>query len=80
MPGWSPVRTFGGYGAWGDKAAAVQPRVLREAASSPQILRRSTAQALLALGEAGVLTPLACRELGDAAALFRDVHAVLFVE
>jgi len=55
----------------------VQYLMLREAASSPQILRRGTAQALLALGEAGVLTPVACRELGDAAALFHDVHAVL---
>jgi glutamate-ammonia-ligase adenylyltransferase len=55
----------------------VQYLMLREAASSPQILRRGTAQALLALGEAGVLTPLAGRELGNAAALFRDVHAVL---
>lgn len=34
MPSWSPVRTFGGYGAWGDKEAAVPTRVLREAASS----------------------------------------------
>jgi glutamate-ammonia-ligase adenylyltransferase len=55
----------------------VQYLMLREAASSPQILRRGTAQALLALGEAGVLTSLAGRELGNAAALFRDVHAVL---
>jgi predicted amidohydrolase YtcJ len=25
VPDWSPVRTFGGYGAWGQKAAAVDP-------------------------------------------------------
>jgi [glutamine synthetase] adenylyltransferase / [glutamine synthetase]-adenylyl-L-tyrosine phosphorylase len=55
----------------------VQYLMLREAASSPQILRRGTAQALLALGEAGVLSPLARQELADAAALFHDVHAVL---
>ncbi len=55
----------------------VQYLMLREAASSPQILRRSTAQALLALGEAGVLAPPARQELGDATALFRDAQAVL---
>lgn len=31
MPDWSPVRTFGGYGAWGDKAAAREAAVLHEA-------------------------------------------------
>ena len=55
----------------------VQYLMLREAASSPRILRRGTAQALLALGEAGVISALAQRELGDAATLFRDVQAVL---
>jgi glutamate-ammonia-ligase adenylyltransferase len=55
----------------------VQYLMLREAASSPQILLRSTAQALLALGEAGVLSSFARQELSDAAALLRDVHAVL---
>jgi [glutamine synthetase] adenylyltransferase / [glutamine synthetase]-adenylyl-L-tyrosine phosphorylase len=55
----------------------VQYLMLREAASSPQILLRSTAQTLLALGEAGVLSSFARQELSDAAALLRDVHAVL---
>src|ERR1700726_3394844 len=32
MPDWSPVRTFGGYGAWGDKAAARKALMFREAA------------------------------------------------
>jgi predicted amidohydrolase YtcJ len=31
MPDWSPVRTFGGYGAWGDKQAAGRPALRREA-------------------------------------------------
>jgi predicted amidohydrolase YtcJ len=34
MPDWSPVRTFGGYAAWGDKRAVGQPAVLREAAAA----------------------------------------------
>ena len=25
MPDWSPVRTFGGYGAWGERNAASEP-------------------------------------------------------
>jgi len=32
MPDWSPVRSFGGYAAWGDKQAAGQSAVLRRAA------------------------------------------------
>ena len=55
----------------------VQYLMLREAASSRQILRRDTAQALLGLGEAGLLSRQGQRELGDAAALLRDVQAVL---
>jgi len=31
MPDWSPVRSFGGYAAWGDKQAAGRPAVRREA-------------------------------------------------
>jgi predicted amidohydrolase YtcJ len=34
MPDWSPVRTFGGYGAWGDPEVAGRPAVLRKAALS----------------------------------------------
>jgi len=55
----------------------VQYLMLREAASSPHILHRDTAHALPGLGEAGVLSPQAQRELGDAAALLRNVQAVL---
>ena len=55
----------------------VQYLVLRHAASSPQILRRGTAEAIAALGEAGLLPPRAQHELGEAATLFRNVQAVL---
>ena len=55
----------------------VQYLVLREAASSPQLLCRSTEQALRALGAAGVLPPQAQQELLDALALLRQVHALL---
>jgi hypothetical protein len=34
MPDWSPVRTFGGYGAWGDPAAAGKASLRRHAAST----------------------------------------------
>ena len=55
----------------------VQYLLLRHAASSPEILRRRTAEAIAALGEAGLLPPQARHELGEAAALFRNVQAVL---
>ena len=55
----------------------VQYLLLRHAASSPQILCRRTADAIAALGEAGLLPPRAQHELGEAAALFRNVQAVL---
>jgi glutamate-ammonia-ligase adenylyltransferase len=55
----------------------VQYLMLQHAASAPQILRRGVSDALQALGEAGVLPPRARRELGEAAALFRNVQAVL---
>lgn len=34
MPDWSPVRTFGGYGAWGDKIPASERGVQRKAAEA----------------------------------------------
>jgi len=34
MPDWSPVRTFGGYGAWGDKQAAGRPALRRAAVAA----------------------------------------------
>jgi len=55
----------------------VQFLMLRDAASSPQILRRGTVKAITALGEAGLLPPQARHELGAAALLFRNVQAVL---
>jgi [glutamine synthetase] adenylyltransferase / [glutamine synthetase]-adenylyl-L-tyrosine phosphorylase len=55
----------------------VQCLVLQHAASAPQVLRRGTATSLETLGQAGVLPPQAERELADAAALLRDVHAAL---
>jgi glutamate-ammonia-ligase adenylyltransferase len=55
----------------------VQFLMLRHAASSPEILHRGTAEAIAALGEAGLLPPQARHELGAAVVLFRNVQAVL---
>jgi glutamate-ammonia-ligase adenylyltransferase len=55
----------------------VQCLVLREAASSPQILCRDVEQTLRALGAVRALTPQAQRELLDALALLRHVQALL---
>jgi [glutamine synthetase] adenylyltransferase / [glutamine synthetase]-adenylyl-L-tyrosine phosphorylase len=55
----------------------VQYLMLREAASFPHLLCRGTEQALRSLGEAGVLSPRAQRELLDALKLLRDVQALL---
>jgi glutamate-ammonia-ligase adenylyltransferase len=55
----------------------VQYLMLREAASSPKILRRGTAPALVALREAGILSAQAQHELSEAEALFRNVQSVL---
>jgi [glutamine synthetase] adenylyltransferase / [glutamine synthetase]-adenylyl-L-tyrosine phosphorylase len=60
-----------------DLEFTVQYLMLRHAGSSPQILRRATPDAIAALGEAGLLPPRARHELGEAAALFRNVQAVL---
>ncbi len=51
--------------------------MLREAARSPQVLRRATAAALSALREVGALSPQAEHELGEALALLRQAQAVL---
>ncbi|HEY3910679.1 MAG TPA: bifunctional [glutamine synthetase] adenylyltransferase/[glutamine synthetase]-adenylyl-L-tyrosine phosphorylase [Stellaceae bacterium] len=51
--------------------------MLREAASSPQVLQRATAAALRALGRAGLLSPQAEHELSDALTLLRQVQALL---
>jgi glutamate-ammonia-ligase adenylyltransferase len=55
----------------------VQYLLLRHAASSPEILCRGTAEAIVALGEAKLPPPQAQHELGGAAELFRNVQAVL---
>jgi [glutamine synthetase] adenylyltransferase / [glutamine synthetase]-adenylyl-L-tyrosine phosphorylase len=55
----------------------VQYLMLREAALFSGIPRRSTAQALVSLGEAGVLPLRAQRELAAAEELLRNVQAVL---
>ncbi len=34
MPEWSPVRTFGGYGAWADSQRALEPTLRRKLAAS----------------------------------------------
>jgi [glutamine synthetase] adenylyltransferase / [glutamine synthetase]-adenylyl-L-tyrosine phosphorylase len=51
--------------------------MLWHAASSRQILRRATADALVALGEAALLPSVAQQQLGQAAILFRNVQALL---
>jgi [glutamine synthetase] adenylyltransferase / [glutamine synthetase]-adenylyl-L-tyrosine phosphorylase len=51
--------------------------MLREAASSPQVLCRAIAEALRELGRAGVLPPEAERELSDALGLLRQVQVLL---
>ena len=55
----------------------VQFLMLRHAASSPQILRRATPEAIAALGEARLLPPQAQHELGEAAVLLRNIQAIL---
>jgi [glutamine synthetase] adenylyltransferase / [glutamine synthetase]-adenylyl-L-tyrosine phosphorylase len=55
----------------------VQYLMLRHGAAMPQVLRRAVAEALPALGAAGVLPHEAERELIAAAALLQHVHALL---
>jgi glutamate-ammonia-ligase adenylyltransferase len=55
----------------------VQYLMLREAASSPQVVCCGTAVALRELGKAGALPPQACRELLEALALLRRVQTLL---
>jgi [glutamine synthetase] adenylyltransferase / [glutamine synthetase]-adenylyl-L-tyrosine phosphorylase len=55
----------------------VQYLILREAASSPQLLCRGAEQALQALGDARALSPQAHHELLEALTLLRDVQALL---
>jgi glutamate-ammonia-ligase adenylyltransferase len=64
-------------GGLNDLEFVVQYLVLREAASSPQLLPRGTEQALRALDDAGVLPPQARHELLDALALLRHVQVLL---
>ena len=60
-----------------DLEFVVQYLMLREAATAPQVLHRGAAEALDALGRAGVLPPAAAGELGSALALMRHVQALL---
>jgi glutamate-ammonia-ligase adenylyltransferase len=55
----------------------VQYLMLREAAAAPTVLRRDTAAAIAALGDASVLPPQAVQALGDALALLRNARALL---
>jgi [glutamine synthetase] adenylyltransferase / [glutamine synthetase]-adenylyl-L-tyrosine phosphorylase len=55
----------------------VQYLMLREAASSPQVVCCGTTVALRELGKAGALPPQACRDLLEALALLRHVQTLL---
>jgi glutamate-ammonia-ligase adenylyltransferase len=55
----------------------VQYLMLREAASSPQVVCCGTAAALRELGKAGALPPQACRVLLEALTLLRRVQILL---
>jgi [glutamine synthetase] adenylyltransferase / [glutamine synthetase]-adenylyl-L-tyrosine phosphorylase len=65
------------HGGLIDLEFIAQYLMLRESASSPQILCRATAEALRALGGAGALSPQAEHELREALALLRHVQALL---
>jgi glutamate-ammonia-ligase adenylyltransferase len=60
-----------------DLEFTVQYLMLREAARRPEVLRRETGAALVALGDAGVLPPQGVRELSEALALLRHLRALL---
>ncbi|HEX3865076.1 MAG TPA: bifunctional [glutamine synthetase] adenylyltransferase/[glutamine synthetase]-adenylyl-L-tyrosine phosphorylase [Stellaceae bacterium] len=64
-------------GGFFDLEFIVQYLMLREAAHSPDILRRDPASALIALSAAGILPPQGERELSDALALLRHLRALL---
>jgi glutamate-ammonia-ligase adenylyltransferase len=55
----------------------VQYLMLREAAAQPKVLHRAAANALRALGMAGVLEPSVAQQLSSAAALLQRVHGLL---
>ena len=60
-----------------DLEFTVQYLMLREAARTPEVLRRETGAALAALGTAGILPPQAVQELSEALALLRHLRALL---
>ena len=62
-----------------DLEFTVQYLLLREAAGRPDLLRRDPAEAIAALGEAGVLPPQGARELREALFLLRHLRALLAV-
>jgi glutamate-ammonia-ligase adenylyltransferase len=59
-----------------DLEFVVQYLMLREAAAAPEILRRGSADAIAALGAAGILPAAAVHELGDALNLLQQVSAL----
>jgi [glutamine synthetase] adenylyltransferase / [glutamine synthetase]-adenylyl-L-tyrosine phosphorylase len=60
-----------------DLEFTVQYLMLREAARTPEVLRRETGAALTSLGAAGILPPQAVQELSEALALLRHLRALL---
>ncbi|HEV2188640.1 MAG TPA: bifunctional [glutamine synthetase] adenylyltransferase/[glutamine synthetase]-adenylyl-L-tyrosine phosphorylase [Stellaceae bacterium] len=55
----------------------VQYLMLREAAATPEVLRRDTGAAVAALSGAGILPPQAAQALGDAVTLLRNARTLL---
>jgi glutamate-ammonia-ligase adenylyltransferase len=60
-----------------DLEFVVQYLMLREAAQTPEVLRRDSGAVLAALGEADALPPQAIHELTEALALLRHLRALL---
>jgi glutamate-ammonia-ligase adenylyltransferase len=60
-----------------DLEFTAQYLMLREAARAPEVLRRETGAALLALGAVGALPPQGVHELGEALALLRHLRTLL---
>ncbi len=57
MPDWSPVRSFGGYAAWGDKKAAGRPALPRSRALRLCAAAMSTAMIMPPPGRASCRSP-----------------------
>ncbi|MGE0260602.1 MAG: bifunctional [glutamine synthetase] adenylyltransferase/[glutamine synthetase]-adenylyl-L-tyrosine phosphorylase [Alphaproteobacteria bacterium] len=76
-PATSPWDLRNRAGGLVDLEFTVQYLLLREAASRPGVLRGDPAEAIAALGEAGVLPPQGARELREALFLLRHLRALL---